>query len=491
VVLSGAVLMSLEILGSRVLAPHYGSSVYVWGSLITTFLMALAVGYWLGGRLADYRPHPAAVSLIVACAAVLILPAVVWGGHLLRLVNSLGWEVRWSALAASFVLFLPPSLALGMVTPFAVRISASLLEKVGSVSGRYSALSAAGSILGTLLTAFVLIPAFSVAKLLVGLAFVLVLCAVLLMRSPATIAVATLATMACGVAALATRPPASATGEKILFYGDTAYHHISVTELHRTRYMRFDNLTQTMLSLEHPDRFLTSYERSLLLSWAVRPSIRSVCQIGLGGASFARAVARVLPDASIVSVEIDPVVADIARKYFLYQESPKVRTVVEDGRVFLTRPGESFDLIVLDAFNSTGVPFHLMTREFFEIVRKRLKPDGVFAANFIGKLMGTEGRLFWASYRTIRRQFGQVYVVSGELAAGNRNPQGTMIVLATVSGDPVSPETLLRNAQELSARWRIPGMGDLPAVTLHAPEVPAGIPELTDSYAPVEALQHF
>ncbi len=483
--------MSLEILGSRVLAPHYGSSVYVWGSLITTFLTALAFGYWLGGRLADSRPHPTAVSLIVACGAVLILPAVVWGDPVLRFVNGLGWDVRWSALAASFLLFLPPSLAIAMVSPFAVRISASLLERVGSISGRYSALSAAGSILGTLLTAFVLIPAFPVARLLVGLAFVLVLCAILLVGSRATVGVATLATMASGFAALTTGPPESATGEKILFYGDTAYHHISVTELHRTRYMRFDNLTQTMLSLEHPDRFLTSYERSLLLAWALRPSIRSVCQIGLGGASVARAVARILPDASIVSVEIDPVVADIARKYFLYKESPKVRTVVEDGRVYLARSNEKFDLIILDAFNSTGVPFHLMTREFFEIVRKRLKPDGVFAANFIGQLMGTESRLFWASYRTIHRQFGQVYVVSAELAAGSPNPQGTMIVLATVSSDPVSPETLLRNAQELSARWRVPGMGELPRVTLRAPPVPAGIPELTDSYAPVEALQHF
>ena len=159
--------------------------------------------------------------------------------------------------------------------------------------------------------------------------------------------------------------------------------------------------------------------------------------------------------------------------------------------MFLTRTEDKYDLIVLDAFNSTGVPFHLMTREFFELVRKRLKPDGVFAANFIGSLMGTDARLFWASYRTIRRQFGQVYVVSGELAAGNRRPEGTMIVLATVSGDPVSPEDLLRNARELSARWKIPGMEALPAVTLHAPEWPPGTPELTDSYAPVEALQHF
>jgi spermidine synthase len=489
--LSGGVLMSLEILGSRVLAPHYGSSVYVWGSLITTFLTALAVGYWLGGRLADYRPHPDAVSLILACAAVLILPAVAWGTALLTLVGRIGWDVRWSALAASLVLFLPSSLALGMVSPFAVRISASRLERIGSVSGGFSALSAAGSILGTLLMAFLLIPAFAVPSLLLGLAAVLALCALLMMRGPMTILVASLATVTCGVTALAHQPPRSISGEKILFYGDTAYHHISVSQLDATRYLRFDNLTQSIFSLDHPNRLLASYEEGLLLSWALRPSIRSVCQIGLGGASFARAVDRLVPDATIVSVEIDPAVVEIARKYFAYRESPRVQTVVEDGRVFLTRQGEPYDLIVLDAFNSTGVPFHLLTREFFETVRGRLNPDGVFAANFIASLMGKNARLFWASYRTIRRQFGQVYVLSEELAAGKTDPKGTVVLLATLSADPVAPEMLLRNAQSLADRWRLSGMARYASITLHGPEEPAGIPELTDGYAPVEALQHF
>jgi spermidine synthase len=483
--------MSLEILGSRVLAPHYGSSVYVWGSLITTFLTALAVGYWLGGRLADYLPHPDAVSLILACAAVLILPAVAWGTVLLSLVSRIGWDVRWSALAASLVLFLPSSLALGMVSPFAVRISASRLEKVGSVSGGFSALSAAGSILGTLLMAFMLIPAFSVPSLLLGLAAVLALCALLMMRGPMTIVVASLATVACGVTALAYQPPRSISGEKILFYGDTAYHHISVSQMGAVRYLRFDNLTQTIYSLDHPNRFFNGYDEGLLLSWALRPSIRRVCQIGLGGGSFARGVDRLVPDATIVSVEIDPAVVEIARKYFAYRESPRVRTVVEDGRVFLTRQGEPYDLIVLDAYNSTGVPFHLLTREFFETLRTRLNPEGVFAANFIGGLMGKDARLFWSSYRTIRRQFGQVYVLSPELAAGRKDPKGTVIILATVSADPVDPETLLRNAQGLATRWGLSRMAQYPSSVLHGPVEPAGIPELTDRYAPVEALQHF
>src|ERR1700675_4938436 len=145
---AGAVLMALEILGSRVLAPSYGSSVYVWGSLISTFLTALALGYGFGGRLADRRPSAAVLSVILSVGAVLILPCVAWGGALLRALVASGLDARWSVLAAAVLLSLPASTAMGMVTPFAVRIAIRQMEAAGSVAGGYSALSTAGSILG-------------------------------------------------------------------------------------------------------------------------------------------------------------------------------------------------------------------------------------------------------------------------------------------------------------------------------------------------------
>jgi spermidine synthase len=491
VALSGAVLMSLEILGSRVLAPFYGSSVYVWGSLITTFLTALALGYWLGGRVADRRPEASALSLVLAAAAVLVLPSVAWAHPLLGSLAASGLDSRWAALAASLLLFLPPSLAMGMVSPFAVRMAVRHVERVGSVSGAYSALSTAGSILGTVLTAFWLIPSFSVEKLLLALALALAFCSVILARSRAAISIATLCALACGFAAWGNVSPEDVTEKRIVVSKDTAYHHISVFDIGRTRYLRFDNLTQTIFSLDFPNRFITGYEEGLFLSWALRPSIRNVCQIGLGGASFARGVARLVPDSTIVSVEIDPEVAEIARKHFDYRESPRVRTQIDDGRVFLARSRETYDLVVLDAFNSTGVPFHLMTSEFFDAVRSRLGPDGVFAANFIGRLMGSDGQLFWACYRTIRRHFGQVYVISPELKKGMKMPVGNLVVLATVSADPVDPETLVRNAQVLGARWKLTRMAEYATSILHGPTAPPGAPELTDRYAPVEALQNF
>jgi spermidine synthase len=491
VLVAGAALMSLEILGSRVLAPSYGSSVYVWGSLISTFLTALALGYALGGYVADRRPIVAALSVVLALAAVLILPCIVWSTWLLETVGKFGWDTRWATLLVAGVLFLPPSLAMGMVTPFAVRVGIRHVESAGSVSGGYAALSTLGSIAGTLLTTFFLIPRVAVGSMLLGLAGALILCALLLVRDRISASVAALAGLTCSRAAVSLAPPPNVSGETVLVRRDTAYHHILVVQLDTTRWFRFDNLTQSAVNLARPDASVLGYDEALLLALAVRPGIRRVCIIGLGGGWIPRALARIRPDIEVDTVEIDPAVREIATEYFLYRESARVRTVIEDGRVFLSRPGPAYDLIILDAYNSTGVPFHLTTKEFFEALRRRLTPDGVFAANVIGSLMGKDGKLFWAMYKTIHRQFGQVYVTSADLAAGRGVGQGNLILFATISADPVDREMLRRNAAELSSKARLPRIAGAMDGWTHSPDPPAGLPELTDAYAPIEALQHF
>ena len=212
VFLAGAVLMALEILGSRVLAPNFGSSVYVWGSLISTFLVALSAGYASRRPVRGPKPSIAALSLILALAAALMLPCIVWPQRILDSIAKFEWDVRWSALAAAVVLFLPASLAMGMVTPFAVRIGIRKMEAAGTVSGGYSALSTAGSIAGTLAATFLLIPAFPVGTLLVGLAVTLLACAVVLARDrpSAVIAVLSAAAVAAAIAGRFTRPPSEA-----------------------------------------------------------------------------------------------------------------------------------------------------------------------------------------------------------------------------------------------------------------------------------------
>lgn len=166
---SGAVLMALEIVGSRILAPYFGSSVYVWGSLISIFLAALSAGYYLGGVAADRWPRTGALALALAAAGVLILALPVESRPILEAFSTWDLGPRASPLLASVVLFVLPSLLLGMTSPFAIKLAATDLATVGNTAGVLYAISTAGSIAGTLLTAFVLIPTMGVRAILYAL----------------------------------------------------------------------------------------------------------------------------------------------------------------------------------------------------------------------------------------------------------------------------------------------------------------------------------
>lgn len=163
---SGAALMALEIVGSRVLAPYFGSSVFVWGSLIAVVLAALCLGAYTGGRLADRMPtgQPLAALMGMAGLMAIVMPWVAAAVN--RAVFMMNLGPRGGPLLASIVLFTIPGVALGAVTPFVVRLLADRVDRIGGVAGTVSALSAAGSIAGTLGTAFYLIPAMGVRQIL-------------------------------------------------------------------------------------------------------------------------------------------------------------------------------------------------------------------------------------------------------------------------------------------------------------------------------------
>ncbi|MCZ6635345.1 MAG: fused MFS/spermidine synthase [bacterium] len=163
---SGAALMGLEIAGSRVLAPYFGSSVFVWGSLIGVLLAALSGGAYLGGRLADRVPDARALAVLLALAGLVIL-ALPWvASGVNRWVFEARMGPRLGPLVASALMFLVPGVALGTVSPFLVRLSVSKVTEVGAVAGTIGALSTAGSVVGTLGTAFYLIPALGVRTIL-------------------------------------------------------------------------------------------------------------------------------------------------------------------------------------------------------------------------------------------------------------------------------------------------------------------------------------
>ncbi|MDR7463800.1 MAG: fused MFS/spermidine synthase [Armatimonadota bacterium] len=488
---SGGVLLALEIVASRVLAPFFGNSVYVWGSLIGVFLAGLSLGYLVGGRVADYRPSPALFSALVFLAGALTFPIPLLSRQVMQALVLADAGPRAGPLAAATILFFLPTVVMGMVSPFAVRLRARTVSTVGNVAGVLYALSTLGSISGALVAAFVLLNAFGVRSIIhgLGVAMMVLAAAGLLVarRRPAAAAAGLAVVLATAGAAAAWADP----GAPVVFERDTVYHRISVSDEGGVRYLRLDNYWQSALDLENPEREVFQYSTYMHLPVALMPRALEhgrvrVAMIGLGGGTVPRRYLREYPWVEVDVAELDPAVVETARRWFGLPASRRLRVVAEDGRIFLLRSPQRFHIILLDAYLIDTIPFHLATREFFELAATRLAPGGVVASNVIGALEGGSSRLFRAIYKTFRAVFPTVYVFPvGYGGLGSPELLRNIIIVGTAE-PPLSPQQVLGRARVVSAH--VEGLAEAAAALYTAPIRTDDVPLLTDDFAPVDAL---
>lgn len=485
---AGAVLMGLEIVGSRVLAPYFGSSVYVWGSLISIFLAALSLGYYLGGVAADRRPRAGVLAVVLASSGVLILLLPVVSRPILEAFAAWDLGPRASPLLASVVLFVLPSLLLGMTSPFAIKLAATDLATVGNTAGVLYAISTAGSIAGTLLTAFVLIPAMGVRAILYTLGAALLAFAVLLSRQAGRVARPVAAVMVLLV--LVATASAQSGASRVVLQKDSVYHRILVHDEGAWRYLRFDRSLQGGMWLKDPTVSPLRYTDYVHLAWLFTPAIRRMLVVGLGAGSVPKRFLQDYPEVDVESVELDPVVVEISRQYFAVTEHPRHRIAVQDGRQYVRRAAGSYDLIIMDAYFAEGIPFHLVTREFLRQVKARLTPNGVVVANVVGALGGSNSKLFRSIYKTYAAEFsGRVLFPVSFSAGKEEETTRTVLLFATarpgVTRDALGArlDMLLREKRisELVTRSFLRDYYDRPIPT-------ADVPLLTDDYAPVDIL---
>jgi spermidine synthase len=378
---AGTGTLAVEISASRLLAPYYGSSTIVWANLIGLVLLALSLGYWLGGKLADRRPSARLLGGLVLAAGVYvaILPFVT--RPILNLAAKGLDELSAGAVVGSFfatlVLFAPPVFVLGMVSPFAIRLALDAVASAGQVAGRLYALSTAGSLAGTFLPALVTIPLVGTQRTLIGSAMVLAA------SSAPLIGGRGLAAAAAVGALLALPPGVVKQGEgRVVFERESRYQFVQVVERDGARRL-YLNEGVAVHSLYRPETVLTGGEWDAFLA---APALlardpRTVAILGNAGGTTARAYGRYFPAAAIDGVEIDPVVSEAGRRYLGLGENPRLRVVNADARPFLRRTEQRYDLICIDAYHQPYVPFYLATREFFELVRAHLAPGGVVALN--------------------------------------------------------------------------------------------------------------
>jgi spermidine synthase len=373
--------LATEIAASRLLAPYFGSSTIVWANLIGIVLAALALGYWLGGRLADRRPQPRLLGLIVfAAAGWVALTPFVARPFLDATVSSLD-DASAGAVVGSFfavlLLFAPAVVLLGMVSPFAIRLAISDVATAGAVAGRFYAISTAGSLLGTFLPAVVTIPLVGTQRTLLGTACVLAGSAALLLGLRAVVA-------AVAFAVLVAIPPGAVKAEEgLLHEQESRYQFIQVVERADGKRLLRLNEGVAVHSVWRRDTVLTGGVWDALLTVPVllaKPPER-VAILGNAGGTLARAFGVFWPRAEIDGVEIDPAVTKAGYRWFGLGDNPRVTTYDEDARPFLRRTDRRYDVIYVDAYHQPYVPFYLATQEFFRLVRDRLAPGGIVALN--------------------------------------------------------------------------------------------------------------
>ncbi len=481
----GALVMIYEIVGSRIVSPFIGTSTYVWTSLIGVILASLSLGYWLGGRLADRRPDPKVLASVIFVAGGLVSLTIFIKDVVLTAVASAPFGLGLKAVFASLFLFGPASVALGVVTPYAVKLRMLSLADSGATVGRLYALSTVGSIAGTFAAGFFLIPFVGSVRTLYIIAASLMLTAIVLTPFAFTRArVAVLVLLATGIVG----SEASAW-----FMWKTNELHDVDSEYSRIRVFRMNDpktgrdmralatdpyYSQSAVYLDGDDlafRYTPFYH--LLRHY--RPGGMNTLMIGGAGYTYPRDYLRTYSDATIDVVEIDSKMTDLARRFFRLQDDPRLKIIHEDGRVFLNSAETAkYDVVLMDAFGSLfSVPYHLTTIEAVRNISRVLDDDGIVIFNVGSAIRGPESNFLQAEYATYEAVFPRVLLFKVNLEMSDDATQNVMIVACKsdcgTSEAPVDAEI----ARLLSH--------------LYAHDFPRDTPILTDDLAPVEYYNSF
>ncbi len=495
---SGALIMVLEMVGARLMAPHLGTSVIVWTSLIGVVLACLAVGAFLGGRLADKKLSMTMLARILS-AAGLGCALTALGHRFVGMSISAGIEnIYLSAVVAALCLFALPALAFGMVSPYIIRLRLADIATSGATVGRLYALSTTGSIIGTFLGGFVLISYFSSTHILLGTAAAMLLLSLLVgmqgkkarQQSVSTLllllsipAIAFINTeVEYGMSAKGTPPPV-----------ETPYNSIRISQgmdanQRPVRLMATDpGYAQSGTYLDKPAELLFDYTKYYALGTVLFPKAHQVLMLGGGGYSIPKwlLAGHGGLDSEALRldvVELDPGMTLLAKEAFGLPQDSRMRIFHEDARRHLTTNTEHYDLVFVDVFNSHySVPFHMGTVEAAAALRRAVNDNGAVMMNIISAFEGEDSYILQSIYASLQSAFKHVYIFAVEPKAPLHEVQNFMAL--ALPEDNVKVQQVLENMSETQNyseqiqkifKARI------------AKTVPQDVPALRDDFAPVE-----
>ena len=466
--------LGAEIAVARLMAPFFGASTIVWANTIGVVLVALSIGYWFGGRLADRDPSLRALCKIVLAAAVLlaIVPFLArpFFDVSVDALDSISAGAFAGSLLAVLVLVAVPVMLLGAASPYALRLAVPDVEHAGRISGRLYAISTAGSLTGTMVSSLVLIPFLGTQRTFLVFALVIGATAV----AGIGIRFAPVAALIAAALAIPVGTVKSSSSGEVIYETETETQYAQVVEEPDGERSLELNEGQAVHSLYKPGTYLTGryWDGLIVLPFAAldHPPAR-VAILGNAAGTAARMYGHYFPKARVDGVEIDGELTDIGRRYFDLT-GPDLHTYTADARPWLRQSEGDYDVIVVDAYRQPYIPFYLATKEFFELVRDRLAPGGVVVVN-IGHPDGNDD-LEQAVAATMASQFPTVI----------RDPLEMSNTLLLGSTGPASSEQLLASVAQLPDDLRNLAVVESARI---APMLSGG-PVYTDDKAPVEWL---
>jgi len=409
VFICGACVMIMELVGSRILAPYFGTSIIIWTSIIGVILGAMSIGYLLGGRLADKKADYANYSLIIAISSVCVAILSVIKNPLIMTIQSWQLSTEVSGLLAALVLFALPSIILAMISPYAMKLSIVSLASSGRTSGKIYAISTLGSIVGTFLAGFYLIPRFGNTHILLGISATLIILACF-MRVQKTSKLKVLMIIAILVLAYCNYDLESKNNT--IKY-ETQYGTITIGEDSTVRWMQINETINSIMYL-NSEQLAYDYTKYYDLSLFFNPDLEHALAIGGAGYSYPTYYLNKYPEKKIDVVEIDPKVTQLARKYFRLVDNPRLKIFHEDGRTYLNKNIIKYDVILGDAYVVEAPPYHLVTKETMLAIHRSLTDTGFFASLLVSANINTP--YFNAYYNTLASVFP--YVLTFRTDAG-------------------------------------------------------------------------
>lgn len=472
----GAVVMVYELVGSRILGPYFGTSMFVWTALIGIILASLSLGYYFGGKIADKNPNFKILSIIIFLSGLCIILTFYIKDDLLFLLQKI-IETQVASIMASIILFLPTSLLLGMVSPYVVKLKMESLNTTGKTVGNLYAISTIGSIIGTFFSGFYLIPHYGTNQLLIILSAILIIISIIIFPKKSFKNKLIIFVIFFAIFSIISTTNKISYAKKQFIDIDTAYSRIWIYDRieHKTnkliKTMGINNENHSSMFLDS-NELVNEYTKYYALAKHFNPDFKKTLIFGGAGYSYPKYFLEKYPDATIDVVEIDPMVTELAKKYFRLKENPNIKIYHEDGRVYLNRTNEKYDVIFGDAFGSRySIPYQLTTKEAIQKQYDILKNNGVIILNLISAIDGDAGQFLRAELKTYKSIFPQVYIFPVK-NLDEKTVQNIILVALKSKEKPVFKNNDEKLNEYLNHLWK--------------KNIETDVPILTDNFAPVD-----